>query len=220
MGLSYKALKQRHKQIRDTQPEATRLRIHRALSWLEAAEQSDQADTRFILLWIAFNAVYAQEFDARDTFGEKGLLNRFLGRLVRLDTENQLHAIAWSNYSGKIRLFIDNPYCSRYFWDFHNGRLTEEQWKTKFDQSRRDAQRALAIKDATLFCTILFDRLYVLRNQLMHGGATWQSDVNRPQVTDGTRILEQIVPAMIRIMIENAEEDWGQPCFPPVKQGV
>ncbi|MDF7806099.1 HEPN domain-containing protein [Pontiellaceae bacterium B12219] len=216
MVLNYKTLKSRHREIRDGQPEAIRLRIHRALSWLKAAEQSDQADTRFIFLWITFNSIYAQEFNAHETFGEKGLLNRFLGQLVKLDAENLIHKIAWDNYSGKIRLFIDNPYCSRYFWNFHNGRLTEEQWKKKFEQSRRDAQRALAIKDTTIFCTILFDRLYVLRNQLMHGGATWKSDINRAQVKDGTRILEQIIPAMIYIMMENADEEWGSPCFPPI----
>lgn len=95
MGLDYKTLKSRHKEIRDGQPEATRLRIHRALSWLKAAEQSDQVDTKFIFLWITFNSIYAQDFDARDTFGEKGLLNRFLGQLVRLDTENLIHKVAW-----------------------------------------------------------------------------------------------------------------------------
>ena len=29
------------------------------------------------------------------------------------------------------------------------------------------------------------DRLYTLRNQMLHGGATWNSNVNRDQVTNG-----------------------------------
>jgi len=32
--------------------------------------------------------------------------------------------------------------------------------------------KALAIKDTVIFVGILFDRLYVLRNQLVHGGTT------------------------------------------------
>lgn len=36
-----------------------------------------------------------------------------------------------------------------------------------------------------MILSILFDRLYVLRNQLVHRGATWNSDVNRDQVRDG-----------------------------------
>jgi len=74
---------------------------------------------------------------------------------------------------------------TRYCWDFHNGRLTEEQWVKKFDKSRAMAQKALAIKDTVVFVGILFDRLYVLRNQLVHGGSTWKSKVNRDQVRDG-----------------------------------
>ena len=35
--------------------------MHRALSWLEKAEQSDDLDSRFIFLWISFNAAYAKD---------------------------------------------------------------------------------------------------------------------------------------------------------------
>ena len=42
--------------------------------------------------------------------------------------------------------------------------------------------------------SIVFDRLYVLRNQLVHGGATWNSQVNRQQLRDGVAILGTLVP--------------------------
>lgn len=217
MELNYGALKDRQRELRQAMPAETNLRVHRGLSWLKVAEASDDLDTKFIYLWIAFNSIYAKEVDIRGTFGEKGLFCQFLGKLIRLDADDLLYNIAWDNYSGKIRLFIDNPYVSRYFWDFHGGGLTKEQWEQKFDRSRRDAQRALVNKDATIFCTILFDRMYVLRNQLLHGGATWNSDMNRDQVRDGSRILEQFIPAMIHILLENPDEDWGNPCFPPAE---
>ncbi len=216
MESTHRNLKLRHRELRSQLAESTSLRIHRSLSWLKAAAQAADADTRFIHLWIAFNAIYARDFEARDTFGEKGLLNRFLGQLVRLDQDDLLFDLVWENYAGKIRLFIDNEYVTRWFWDFQNGRVDEETWKKKFVRSKKDAQQALALKDTTIFCTILFDRLYVLRNQLMHGGATWKSEINRAQVKDGARILAAIVPAMIRIMLENRTADWGAPCYPPV----
>lgn len=78
--------------------------------------------------------------------------------------------------------------------------------------------RTLATKNTVVFLGILFDRLYVLRNQLMHGGTTWKSDVNRAQVRDGANILGELVPTIIHVVMENAEEDWGAPCFPPVEQ--
>ena len=65
----------------------------------------------------------------------------------------------------------------------------------------------------------VFDRLYVLRNQLVHGGATWNSSVNRDQVRDGTRILAFLVPLFIDLMMDNPDIAWGDPCYPVVEDG-
>ena len=61
--LEHSALKQRHRLVRNGHPTNLTLRIHRALSWLHRAEQSEDMDGKFIFLWIAFNAAYAQELD-------------------------------------------------------------------------------------------------------------------------------------------------------------
>ena len=70
--------------------------------------------------------------------------------------------------------------------------------------------------DTRLVLAIVFERLYVLRNQLVHGGATWNSSVNRNQVRDGAAIMGHLVPAIIRIMMENGAAVWGAPCYPVV----
>ena len=62
----------------------------------------------------------------------------------------------------------------------------------------------------------VFDRLYVLRNQLVHGGSTWNSDINRDQVRDGAAILEFLVPVFVDVMMDNPQEDWGRPFYPVV----
>lgn len=64
---------------------------------------------------------------------------------------------------------------------------------------------------------IVFDRLYVLRCSLVHGGATWNSSVNRPQVEDGVRLLESLLPTMLDLMIENPGLELGSIPFPVVK---
>ena len=62
MDLNYSVLKTRHREVRDNFPQALALRTHRALSWLQRAEQEvEDGDARFIFLWIAFNAAYANE---------------------------------------------------------------------------------------------------------------------------------------------------------------
>ena len=64
---------------------------------------------------------------------------------------------------------------------------------------------------------MLFDRVYVLRNQLMHGGATWNSGTNRDQLRDGAAILRNVVPVMADLMMEAPEGDWGVPMYPVVE---
>ncbi|EQB4026034.1 hypothetical protein ACYJKZ_006435, partial [Pseudomonas aeruginosa] len=59
--MHYQALKERHRQERDQQHPNLSLRLHRALSWLNRAEQAEDTDGRFIFLWIAFNAAYATD---------------------------------------------------------------------------------------------------------------------------------------------------------------
>lgn len=54
----------------------------------------------------------------------------------------------------------------------------------------RNGQRAQGPpKSPPRLLSIVLDRLSVLRNQRIHGGATWASAVNHAQVKDGADIL-------------------------------
>jgi hypothetical protein len=56
----------------------------------------------------------------------------------------------------------------------------------------------------------------VLRNQLVHGGATWNSRVNRDQVRDGAAVIGWLLPVFIDIMMDNPDCEWGRPFYPVV----
>jgi hypothetical protein len=76
---------------------------------------------------------------------------------------------------------------------------------------------SLMNRDTVRLLCIVFDRLYVLRCSLVHGGATWNGSVNRAQVQDGVRLLESLLPAMLDLMIENPGLELGAIAFPVVK---
>jgi len=76
--------------------------------------------------------------------------------------------------------------------------------------------RALGKKKTAKVLGIIFNRLYMLRNQLIHGGATWDSSVNRDQIRDGANILGKLVPITIKLMMDNGKAVWGTPCYPVV----
>jgi len=214
---THQDLKIRQRAEREGYPEDTALRVHRALSWLDRAEQcDDDQDARFIFLWVAFNAAYANELDERGDFTEQTIFQRFISRLVELDDET-LYELVWSEFSGSIRLLLDNRYVCAAFWDYHGGRISEAEWRQRFEDARATAHKALSRHNTKMVLVTLFSSMYVLRNQLIHGGATWNSSVNRDQVRDSANILGKIVPQVIKIMMDHPEEEWGRPSYPVVK---
>lgn len=76
--------------------------------------------------------------------------------------------------------------------------------------------RALAHQDTEGVLYEVFVRLYTLHNQLMHGGATWNSSVNRAQVGDGRRLLAQVLPVMLGVMMNHPARFEGRPFYPVV----
>ena len=59
-------------------------------------------------------------------------------------------------------------------------------------------------------------RLYTLRNQLIHGGATWNGSVNREQLRDCVGLLSKLVPVIIDLMMDSPDTLWGDACYPVV----
>ena len=64
----------------------------------------------------------------------------------------------------------------------------------------------------------MFNRLYTLRNQLIHGGATWDGKVNRDQLRDCTRLLSKLVPVIIALMMGYPNAIWGDAVYLVVNQ--
>lgn len=215
--LDYDSLKERQRAERDGYPTNLALRVHRALSWLNRAEQCEDADSRFIFLWIAFNAAYANEMSSEERSPEQKIFGVFIAKLVELDTDDVLYKLLWDEFSGSVRVLLDNRYVYQPFWDYHNGRCEREHWESSFQAAKQAAGRALAEhRTAAVFAAIL-SRMYTLRNQLVHGGATWNSAVNRDQVRDCTALLGKIVPYVIKLMMDNPRTLWGEPCYPVIE---
>lgn len=214
--LSHAELRRRFKSLPTTEsPDAWRIRLHRALSWLGRAEaEPDDPDARFLFLWIALNAAYAREIGLAES--ERNQVREFLGRLVELDLGGSLHAALFVQFTGPIRNLIENKHVYQPFWTAQQTWDASESWRDSFDAAKQVALRALMEKDTTRVLAIVFDRLYVLRNQLVHGGATWNSGVNRQQIRDGVAILGTLLPILIEVMISHPEKDHGDILYPVV----
>jgi hypothetical protein len=210
-----KVLKEQHRQVRDSQPETLRVRIHCAISWLARAEQEkEDQDARYIFLWIAFNAAYASEFGFEQK--ERDQVRQFIDRLLQLDGEQRLHDALFRQFSGPIRTLIDNRFVFEPFWRAMRNHASDGAWETSFVASRKLALRALMDKDTATLLSILLDRLYVLRNQLIHGSATWSGATNRAQVRDGMAILGVLLPIIVGLMMRGEAKNFDSIAFPVV----
>ena len=204
-------------------------RLQRTRSWLERASSEQDVDTKYILLWVAFNAAYALERNAaRKELGEEDrdppewkLRKRFFHKMPSARYP-QIYGTLKRELSAPVARIMENEYVFRGFWDS----LTEDEfdwssWRLKgvFDTERDEVMRKLKprradVEDTRYILARVFDRLGVLRNQLMHGCATQQGSLNRRQVDDGTQILEVLVPLFVDIMADNPEAGWGKISYP------
>ena len=217
MPLDYTSLKKRQRDERDNYPINLALRVHRALSWLDRAERCEDDDGRFIFLWIAFNAAYANDIGDRDRDPEQKVFGRFLDKLADLDTQDMLYQLIWTEFSSSIRVLLDNQFVYQPFWDHHNGLVEEDDWKEKFEKAKTATHRALADHKTVTVLSIVLSRMYTLRNQLIHGGATWNSSVNREQLRDCSAFLGKLVPFVIQLMMDHPDTLWGDACYPVVE---
>jgi len=217
IDLRHQTLKARQRNERHEHPPALALRVHRALSWYGRSEQGgDDQDARFIFLWIAFNAAYANEIDSHMRFTEQQLFTNFIDRLCQLDEHKLLYDLVWTEYANSIRILLDNKYVFQPFWDSLNGKLGRTDWESAFNRAKARAMTALSKQDTRTVICIVLARMYTLRNQIIHGGATWNSSVNRDQVRDCTNLLGKLVPIIILIMLDNCHALWGDACYPVV----
>ena len=208
-------LKAKHKLVAEHHAEPSRVRLHRAISWLRRAEaEPADFDAQFVFLWISFNAAYAKEFGFEST--EREQLGRFIASLLSVDSDKRLHQLVFSQFTGSIRTLVENKFVFEPFWRALREHESSERWQDQFAGSKKTALKSILEGRTDTALSIVFDRLYVLRNQLVHGGATWNSAANRSQVKDGAHILRAIVPVIIDLMLDHPELDFGPILYPVV----
>jgi hypothetical protein len=138
-GITHAELKTKQRAIREGFPQTMSLRVHRAISWIGRAEACGaDDDARFIFLWIAFNAAYADEGEFQTIQpGERAAFSDFFGRLIALDGQRRIYGAIWQRFSGPVRLLMDNRYVFNPFWQHHNGIAGFEDWEERFKASSR-----------------------------------------------------------------------------------
>lgn len=213
MQTNAESLKAKHRCVREEQSEDLRVRLHRSISWLGRAEEAQaDRDAQFIFLWISFNAAYAKEFGFESS--EREQVRRFVSKLLSVDHDRCIHDLLYKQFTGPIRTLIENKYVFEPFWKALRDHDSSGHWEEQFAASRKVALKALMERQADVLLSIVLDRLYVLRNQLIHGGATWRSSANRSQLKDGCQILSVLLPIIVDVMMTSEGVDFDAIAYP------
>lgn len=196
--------------------EAFNLRIQRALSWLKKSiELEHDYDFQFISLWISLNALYGRETSERLKQQD---LELFFQHLYAGDQEKRIILILWDKHSAALQGLLDNTYMTPYFWDYQHGKISRDSCHAAIRQEKQEVQAALQHKDPLTLLRILFHRLATLHQQILQGGVSYASVLNRKQMQDSCRLLSTLLHAFLYILLENAEvTDSGQPFYPVVQ---
>ena len=222
-------------------------RMRRAWSWHSRSGRAESNEDRFIFLWIAFNAAYGDELHDPNIYnprenGEKKKLEKFLREAIVRDKGNTIRDILWEQLSdcqvdrqlrGLVPRLLDSQYSQyvfRPFWNLVHGRGDAGNWRGLLKDWNRTARNILLkskvqVREEEIRRLLweVFARLYTLRNQVFHGGVTWGEGQGRKQLRDGAEIMGVLVPAILRIMQADIDENegsdaWGVVAFPHVDE--
>lgn len=206
--------------------EGLRIRIHRCCSWLARVESLEQTmlqpgpatgsndapdDVALVCRWIAFNALYARwDSHGRAPWADVESLKSFTSQIVKTDRDGGLAATLIEHKRLLIAL-LEDEFLSRSFWQDPTPGRAGISKRAAFDARTWYQQKkwAMILERALL-------RIYVLRCQLVHGGATCGGKLNRTALRRCSMMLGHLLPAMLLAMIDHGErEDWGPLCYPP-----
>lgn len=192
------------------------LRLRRALSWLERAEkEGEDCDAAFLFHWIAFNAMYGPPRSApTEQDREKKSFEAYLQKVSRRESERISDVMRV--LSTDVEKLLANKYVFEPFWKYRNG-LGFRNWEQLLKDQKTERESATGHTKTEITLCQVFNRLYTLRNQLLHGSATWKSSMNRSQVETGAKIMTNLVPEFIDVMIRHPDR-WGAPRYPVIRE--
>lgn len=191
-------------------------RIHRAFSWLKRADQViDDSDLDIVMLslWISFNSLYGRWDGSRhEPESDRQGWRAFLDRMLEIDSAQAISKTL-IEHKNLVREILDDSFLQNHYW--------KDPTLEKARKTTRSKQEALTwyIEERwSLILDEVMQDIYLLRCQLVHGAATYNSKLNRPALRHCTDMLQHILLATVSVLIQDGrDEDWGEMCYPPIR---
>ena len=182
-------------------PEKKETFLKCAISWWNIAKQlkkekgrkkiNKDVNTQLIFLWISFNSIYARN---EGNLPEKERIKQYFEKLLKCNEAKNIiyNAINNDTLKEKIESLYEELILPFPVWNIES---TED-----------------------ILCRV-FQHLCYLRGQLVHGYEVWDFENKKMQLGYKTKIMHQILPVLIEIMLKIPEKEWkkwGEIWYPRV----
>ena len=187
-------------------------RLQRAESWIQRAgniKEWDDYHGPFIFYWIALNALYGRHLDSQRW--EEQDLDWFLQRICETDSGQGAIVNIVKESKRKADRLLQDQFLLKLYW--LEG--TTAKVRRILAEEFSEAQVAFDRGKIEGYLKILFRRLRILRNQILHGCSTDRHSLNKTSLQPALEILEKIVPqfcATFRDLGQNY--DWPKIPYP------
>lgn len=196
--------------------DAFNLRVQRGLSWLKKAVlMENDLDLQFLSLWVSVNAIHAED---HEPVNRAHRLFEFIEKLLQQDREQKISQLIWNQLSLPTQQLLENPYAFQDFWEYKNQKISQLTWKANFAVEQARFLKVWKSKDTHAIVQMLFERMLTLRHQILQGGSSYNSAMNRPVLRQCCQILLTLLPVFIEVFIEHAQQlDLSKPFYPTVQ---
>lgn len=203
-----------HQNLRD--------RLGRSLSWLEAAsnlrQDQSQVQVEFIFLFIAFNCLYGKrQYEGAETKIRQDLEEYFTKILDLHEINKREGGTTLSEALKRSRYcwlqLLEDEYLDNGYWRTAEHR---QGFKEKYRSQKFSALARLKNREYKELLHVIFSRIVVLRNQIMHGSATYgPKSKGWESIQKATPVLRALVPALRELMCRSGDAvDWPKIPYP------
>jgi hypothetical protein len=177
--------------------------------WLsEASNDGVERTSKFLYYWIAFDSLMDDCISLdKKTACFRTRLKEFLKHVTDIDTNGYLEASLWKSYSNTIRILLDSRYTFKPYWDYQNGKISKEKWVLALKRNNRIALRALEHRDIATLIFVIFERIYTLRNQLLHGSFCPNDICIHSDMRGATLMMSELMPVFLELLGSNKPQE-------------
>ena len=207
-----------------------RRRIARIDNWINHAQSvpdgQEKDSIRFLFFWIAYEAAYKNDdSNLENKDPEHKQRERFHANISKYKYAIVDLQKALGHCQAEAKELLGLRQANQCFWTklgkCKNWGENATSWERNFVKNSEKSidNVTAAIYDEKYLegaLNSLFDNLYVVRNQIVHGGSSGEYSLGISQVKWGTKLLKWIVPNIRDCIKRNETEDWGNPPFPRV----